>query len=48
MAVCRDCKKDVYSNYQVITTKRKTEVVICDECMKKYRRNSNSESSNRR
>ena len=40
MAICRDCKKDVYSNYQTIITKRKTEVVICDDCMKKYRRNN--------
>lgn len=39
MAICRDCKKEVYS-YHTINTKRKTEVIICHECMKKYRRNN--------
>lgn len=38
MPICRDCKKDVVKDYQTIQTQRKTNIHICNECMKKYQR----------
>lgn len=37
MPICRECNKDVVSNYQTIQTKRKTTIVICNECLRKER-----------
>lgn len=38
MPYCIECKKDVLDNYQTISTKRKTEVVICNECVEQQRK----------
>lgn len=38
MAICMDCKKDKLTDYQEINTRRKTKVIICNECLKKYQR----------
>ena len=38
MAICRDCGKDKVTGYQEIHTRRKTIVIICNECLKKYQR----------
>lgn len=38
MAVCDECKKEIVTGYQIIKTKRNTELYFCDECLKKYRR----------
>ena len=37
MPICRECNKEVVNNYQTIQTKRKTTVVICNECLKKIK-----------
>lgn len=42
MPVCRDCKSEVVADYQIIKTKRKTEICICNRCLNKYRRGSGS------
>ena len=36
-ATCRECKKEVLDNYQIIETKRKDKIYICNECLKKER-----------
>lgn len=38
MPVCIECKKDVLNNYQTISTKRSTKVVICDKCIEQQRK----------
>ena len=48
MAICIECKRDKLRDYQEIRTQRKTTVVICDDCMKKYKRASEGSSSERR
>lgn len=35
--ICRECNREVIGNYQMIQTKRKTTVYICNECLKKIR-----------
>ena len=42
MAICSECNKDVVAHYQEIQTKRKTTVIICNECLDKMRRAANS------
>lgn len=38
MPICADCKNEVTRDFQSIKTKRNTEIHICNECMKKYKR----------
>lgn len=35
MALCRECNRTIYSNYQLIQTSRKNTVVICNDCIAK-------------
>ncbi len=34
MAICRECGKDWALDYQEIQTKRKTKVIICNQCLR--------------
>ena len=40
MPICRDCKREVLHSYQQIITKMKNEIIICDECLRGYKRNA--------
>ena len=42
VVICRECNREVLTSYQEIQTKRKTTVIICDECLEKMRRAANS------
>ena len=48
MPICMDCKKEVVENYHEIKTKRKTTVITCYECMKKYRRGNQENATDSR
>lgn len=37
MAICRECGRDWLTNYQTIQTKRKSTVIICNECLGKMK-----------
>lgn len=45
MAICVECNREILINYQTIETKRGSKVIICDECMKKYRRSDSARDS---
>lgn len=45
MAICVECGKDKLRDYQEIRTQRRTTIIICNECMKKYNRASANGSS---
>ena len=38
MPECIECKKDVLTDYQTISTRRKTKVVICNACVERQRK----------
>lgn len=38
MPYCIECKKEVLDNYQTISTKRGTKVVICNACVEQQRK----------
>lgn len=37
MPVCIECGKEVLDNYQTISTKRNTKIVICDKCVEQQK-----------
>lgn len=38
MEICQECKKEIFCNFQVIQTTRKSKVVICNDCIAKMTR----------
>jgi len=46
MPICRDCNKDVAGNFQTIETRRKTKIIICNECLAKYKRKEVNSANN--
>lgn len=37
MAICRECNKEVLTDFQEIKTKRKSTVVICNKCLEEMK-----------
>lgn len=35
--ICRECNREVLTEYQTIEIKRKTKIHICNECLKKMK-----------
>ena len=48
MPECIECKKDVLDNYQTITTRRNTKVVICNDCVEKQRKEARRARDNQK
>lgn len=45
MPICIECGKSVLMGYQTIKTQRKTEINICNKCLKKEKEATNARDS---
>lgn len=48
MPVCIECNRDVLVDYQTIGTKRNTNVVICNACVEKQRKEARRARDNQK
>lgn len=48
MPYCVECGKDVLDNYQTISTKRNTKIVICDKCIEQQRKEAKRARDNQK
>ena len=48
MPVCIECNRDVLVDYQTISTKRNTKVVICNACVEKQRKEARRARDNQK